>query len=433
MRSPSIPRGLALLAALSGCSANDRRVATYDVIAAPGPSAVRAASPSEAFTLTELWKQLLDPRDVPYVHALARAPSGDVALAVSLDTVLSITVFDPTGRVRWTTVIDQLGSGFLRFGGMGFDRASNLVLGGVFASVLRVSEKAVLEEPEAPFILSLDGEGTPRWAKAIQGDDLSTPTLRMGSHGGSILLAGTFGSTVSLGDTPLVGSGQSNGVSGSLYLSRLDLSGAVQWARAFPGKALVNDLTDDANGHAILSADYFGSFTVPGFPALELDDTQARGGLLLRADGAEQVRWLREGGARGIAAASDGSLFFCAGPWERFGQKRLGSIRPNGTSNLDKALGLLSCTGVAMSGSGRLLVVGGVQLGEPDPTTGGIRAAARVLDVTRDGDVISGVTLPLPSIGLSGVLVADGTSGALVAGAFVDGDRASLALYRLSR
>lgn len=430
-------RGLSLLAALSGCGATATpEPMTVDAtpVASTPPSADPASLAASPFAVTPLWERTVDAASMPLLQGFARAPSGDVAIAVMGPTGVSIVVLTSTGRLRWEAMLHEAGDGYAHFGGMGFDVAGNLVVAGQFASRLEVSGKHLLDATDdAAYVLSLAAGGVVRWAKAIPGNGVAIPTLRVAARGESILLAGSFRRDVVLDGTTLPGGGAGDGVAGSLYLSRLDRGGVVQWARELRGNALVNDVLDDGAGHVVLAGDYFGAFAVEGLPELHAEGDHGRGSFLLVADAVGEPRWIRGIAARGVAAASDASLFFCAGPWERFGQKRLGSIRSGGDAGFEHDVGLLSCSGVEMAESGRLLVSGSVQLGEANPKTGGVHVAVRVLDVTRSGDVATGVTLPLPSAGSSAFALADSASGALVAGMFIEDHQQKLVVYRLSR
>ena len=42
-----------------------------------------------------------------------------------------------------------------------------------------------------------------------------------------------------------LGGGLGDGIAGSLYLSRLSPAGDVEWARAFPGNAMIDELLED--------------------------------------------------------------------------------------------------------------------------------------------------------------------------------------------
>lgn len=428
----------ALLVTLVACGATPPPE-TLTVDATPTASASTAASPApdRPFAVAKVWERPLDANLWPLVQRMVRGPRGEVAIAIVTSSEVDVVVLWPDGKPKWETHLREAGAGFAHFGGMGFDAESNLVVGGQFAQRLEVSGKEVADAgaEEAVFVVSFDGSGGVRWSKAIHGNGLSIPTLRASPRGESILLAGAFRRDITLEDKALEGSGAGDGVAGSLYLARLDPSGAVLWSRLFPGNAMLNEVVDDGAGHVLIAGDFFGSFAIDGFRELVGDGDRGRGSYMIQIEGPGAPRWLKPVGAQGITATSDGSYFFCGGPWERFGRKRLGAVRPGGGAGPERATGLLTCNGVAVGNDGHLLVYGSIQRGEADPKSGGVNTSVRVLDVTREGVVVSGVTLPLDSTGSSPLVVADGKDGALVASAFRvdDAGALSLILYRLSR
>lgn len=432
------PRGIAipLLALLSGCggtttgSPDAVSIDPPQIASASAPGAPAEVHPLEA---SQLWATPIDLARFPLIGGLARDPSGTVAVVVDATGGSSIFVVAPDGKLAWEARLDDGPGGYIHTGGVGFDAAGNLILAGQFETQLRVSGATVLEATEdTAFVLSLDARGAVRWSRALRGTKIAIPTLRVAPRGDSILVGGQFSDEITLDGTRLEGGGAGDGIDGSIFLSRLTTQGDVTWARAFPGQALLGELLDDGAGHVVFGGDFFHTIAFDGFPEMIGTDASHRGSFLVLASQDGEPRWARPIAAQGIAAASDGSLYFCGGPWKRFGRRQFTSVRPDGSPGVDRDLGLISCGGVLNGPDGRMLVHGSIAIGDPDPKSGGVTMKSKVLDVTRDGDVVTEVTLPLLETSSLSFAVPDRAGGALLGGIFKD-DTTRLIVYRLSR
>jgi hypothetical protein len=201
--------------------------------------------------------------------------------------------YDANGNVLWAKCAGDVSAEYPL--GVSSDAAGNVFITGVFmGSSLAIGSTTLVNAgtSDAVFIAKYDANGNPLWARGGFGDDGTAITT---DATGNTYVAGVFTSTaITLGTYTLTNSGF-----GSMFLGKYDTNGNVLWARSSVGAGFTEGLgvTTDAAGDVYVTGDFVGATTAFGTYTI----TNPGGGtmFLTKYDAAGNVQWVRSAGGAG--------------------------------------------------------------------------------------------------------------------------------------
>jgi CubicO group peptidase (beta-lactamase class C family) len=264
----------------------------FDVVAAPNGDAIVVGQVSGSFSFDGI--------------AVNTAGANSDAFVARLDR---------NGAVRWLTT----GSGAGRAYGneIAMDGAGNALAIGVFRDQITFGNRT-LNAPsgftgDQVFIVKLDGQGAPLWARAITGPGVLAGR-GIGRDGSNrVLVAGEFSGSVAI----------DNGAGGQMtitsagardcFVAAYDSDGQLQWARSFGGAGddKCRGIGGDASGNIAIAGTFSGTVT---FGAQSVRSTGASNLFLARLDAGGRPVWVQAFGSDGtdegseIEVADDGTV-----------------------------------------------------------------------------------------------------------------------------
>ncbi len=269
-----------------------------------------------------------------------------------LDTNVFVAKRDAAGTYLWAIASNS--SGELRAKAIAIDAAGNAYVAGHFASptatfgtVTLTNRRPANTGTADVFVAKVGAAGTWQWAAGAGGGTTNSGNdyacVLAVDVFGNVYVAGTYTSSVAFfGTLQLPTSDPANGGRATVFVAKLDGTGAWQWARRgeyFGGE--VRGLAVDAAGAAYLATEtpgraWFGPFTVT-------DPPNARGTVVAKLDGAGAWKWLAHArstrstrvACSGLTLGPQGDLYVAgafSGDTATFGRTHLfnfGPLRPN--------------------------------------------------------------------------------------------------------
>ncbi len=223
----------------------------------------------------------------------------------------------PLGTVLWaenvaptvsyiTGIFDYQG-----LGGLGIDGTGNVFVTGAFnIDSITIGTTTLHDSVSITndiFLAKFDASGVSLWAKGFGGTGGSFPMGLTVSPSGGVLVIGYAGSpSVSFDTVVLHNAGY--------FLSRLDSSGHMLWARAFGGQFVINSLASDPSMNSYV-AGIFSSPVILG--TTTFTPTGPQDFMLARFDSAGNFSWGSTGGGTGksIGPYSVAYDFTCGYVW----------------------------------------------------------------------------------------------------------------------
>jgi hypothetical protein len=163
--------------------------------------------------------------------------------------------------------------------------------------------------PTDAFVTRFAADGTYAWTRTFGGDAGVVATAARIASDDSIVVGGYFHGTADFDPGAGVETHQNGGVSAAAFITKLDPSGALVWARTVDG-AIVGEVTADSTG-AVYAVGIFGD-------AVDLDPgagtaapTVGSGGFVLKLDAAGDFVWAAtlDGTVLDVSIAADGSAW----------------------------------------------------------------------------------------------------------------------------
>lgn len=178
-----------------------------------------------------------------------------------------------------------------RFGGTLTDEAFSVVVDGARNVYISGAFKGTVDFGSGPltatgstaiFVLKLDPNGSFVWAQKIENNDLANRRSVIATNGNSVIVAGGFFGSITVGTTTATGTGTSPDM---FVLRMLASTGEVSWVKSFAGTSyeIPQGATLDSNGNAVIAGRFSGTVNFGG-GVLAAPDSMSSGFLLKVAD-----------------------------------------------------------------------------------------------------------------------------------------------------
>ncbi len=222
-----------------------------------------------------------------------------------------VAKFNPAGTLMWMTVgAAQAGSGVT---GAAVDASGRVTVTGYLAAgTLRWgTNELVTTASTKAFVANLEADGTPRWAWAPGGTDLSGGNSIAVDSLGQLYVAGYFRGTIGIGATSLA----SDGGFSDAFIAKLDADGSFLWVRRAGGSDWNPPNSLAVGGDRVYLAGSFQTSTA-GFGSLTLTNVSVnRHGFLACLDNSGNYQWAKlvgasfEDSANAVTADASGNAY----------------------------------------------------------------------------------------------------------------------------
>jgi hypothetical protein len=269
-----------------------------------------------------LWVKQLGSEDSDYGEGIA-LDGNDNLIAVGSFRRMTITGPDLTSNGESDAYVIKLASSTgdvvwaRRFGGTLGDSAFSVVVDGANNVYVSGAFKGTVDFGGGPltstgstaiFVLKLDVNGGFVWARKIDSNDFSNPRSVIATNGNSVVVAGSFFGSITVGTTTVMGTGTSTDM---FVLKVLASTGETSWVKSFGGTSydIPQGVVLDSNGNAVLTGRFSGTVNFGG-GLLSAPDSVISSGFLLKLADANGAHLLskRLGGQKetsGTATAVD--------------------------------------------------------------------------------------------------------------------------------
>ncbi len=218
-----------------------------------------------------LWSRRIGGSELDDALSVAVDPAGNVLLTGSFagtasfaQTMLSSAGNSDTFVSKWSGDGTHLWS--KRFGSTDFDRghsiaadsSGNILVAGEFYLTANFGGAALTSAGVGDiFVTKLTPDGTHLWSRAAGGSYSDTATSITVDPSGNVLVTGTFGGTIDLGNGPLTQLGGGT----DIFVAKYQPSGTPVWSKRLGGPSTDTSfsITSDSSGSVILGGNFFGS------------------------------------------------------------------------------------------------------------------------------------------------------------------------------
>ena len=197
-----------------------------------------------------------------------------------------VAKYDPTGALVWVVRIGGTGSSSSTR--LHLDSASNLYVGGSFQGDIQfVTPSLTSAGGNDGFVLKLDVNGAAQWVQQFGGPSNDAVRGMDSSADGTLIVGGSFRSSMTIGSTTLSTTG-----SDDWFITKLDSAGTPLWARKAGGNGsdLVHSLTTDAWGNVLVVGSFSANAT---FNATTLINSGSTDMAVVKYDASGAQKWAR--------------------------------------------------------------------------------------------------------------------------------------------
>jgi len=294
------------------------------------------------------------------MSGLGKTTFGNIELTSNgLDDIF-ITKLDSSGNVTWAKNFG--GTSNDRSNSIATDSSGNLYTTGAFQGSATFGNTTLTSQGSNDiFVTKLDSSGNVTWAKNFGSTSNDVGSSIATDSSGNLYITGIFGGTPTFGNTTFTSKGSTD-----IFVTKLDSSGNVTWAKSFGdiyGDNVTKIFTDGSSNTYITYSISKGSGTTPD-------------PFLTKLDSSGNVTWTKSlaGPGYGIASDSSGNLYLTGGftGTKTFGSTTLTSqgaldiyvAKLDSSGNITEAIdlggsGIDLGRGIATDSSGNLYVTGG--------------------------------------------------------------------------
>lgn len=286
------------------------------------------------------------------------------------------------GTTGWAKVLQDTDS--LSPTGIATDLDDNMVLVGGFKGTIDFGGGSFTAMDVDPYIVALGPDGAHRWSRAYVSAGIQQVNAVATDKDGSVIVAGTFAGTMTIGAETLMSAGGNDA-----FAAKLDKNGNALWARSFGGtsgdRALA--VAVSSAGEVYVAGGYIGDVTIAGVPLPTA--TPGENVLVIKLDPAGNPLWSKGFGDASSQLGTAVAVDVNGSPW----------IGANATGNLD-----FGCGATADAGGGDIVIA------KLDPALGACAMAKRF------GDAGQQITANLVAAVGGGVIFGAAVTGAVAFG-----------------
>ena len=209
-----------------------------------------------------------------------------------------IARFDSTGAYSWSDAFPTTTS----YGGpwLAVDGVGDMILAGNFESTVNFGHGTLTSAGSSDvFVAKFDSSGTCQWANHYGDASVQAASGVVTDSCGNIVITGNFGGTINFGSGAITAAA----TGGSVFLAKLDSSGAGVWSKPFFGSSNLTDgpVAVDASGGPVIANALTGSVDFGGGT---LTSAGSASMTIAHFDANGEHRWSYVGGAPSTAPSS---------------------------------------------------------------------------------------------------------------------------------
>jgi Ca2+-binding RTX toxin-like protein len=232
---------------------------------------------------------------------------GSTTLTSTGNEDIFVSKLDSSGNVVWAKSFGSSGADFTS--STNIDSTGNLYLTGGFSSSINFGSTTLTSAgSDDIFVSKLDSSGNVVWAKSFGGSGTDKAKTML-DKAGNLYLTGSFSNSISFGSTTLTSTGDTDA-----FITKLDSSGNVIWAKNFGGVSTeaVDRLLVDQSGNLYVIGSFSNSIS---FGSTTLTSTSSESTFVTKLDGSGNVVWAKGFGganyqyARNFSLDRSGNLF----------------------------------------------------------------------------------------------------------------------------
>ena len=205
---------------------------------------------------------------VPFAQnaeAVAFTADGGAVSVGDTGEELTVLRLRPDGEPLWERRF--VSKGAVSGTSVAVDALGNVLLGGNYRGELSLGAHALPRATGSPFVASLDGEGTPQWARGLPAADLggdapgASVTSVVPTGDGGLVACGFFREWLSAEGPPSTPPGLYQG-----FVLATDAKGETRWLRWFSASrgVMARAVATDGRGTFVLAGTFAGEMTVDG-------------------------------------------------------------------------------------------------------------------------------------------------------------------------
>jgi hypothetical protein len=192
------------------------------------------------------------------------------------------------GAARWAQQLR--GDGYPSAQDVAIDGGGNFIVAGSFDTKLSIGDTTLSGENDEAYVAKFSGEGVLAWAVAYHGPGIDAAHAVAVDAGDNIFVAGLFHDSLDLGGTVLKAKAGPD-----LFVAKLSPAGTVAWAKTFsgPGTAQVQDLAVDRAGDLVVVGFFDETLDVGGNA---LASAGMQDAFVAKLSAAGETLWAHSGG-----------------------------------------------------------------------------------------------------------------------------------------